>query len=282
MRSGNYPLFLAELAIGDQDFSLPAMDGLFRFRGRDVLWHKERLLNLIIDQLPANFTKVAWVDADVLFPESDWYAQASQLLDTFPLIQLYERMVQLNNDGRPVRAYHGLAASIAGGERQLKFDGGASFGLAWAARREILLRHGLLDDMVIGVADAFMCLAAYGRLDRSYDWYLRRLAPRYREAWSRWAEGFHDDIRGNVGFVPTSVVQLGHGSLLNRQYVESMSILVRHDFDPAVDIAPNHDGVWEWSSPKPALHQEVREYFQQRREDDNEPSREGRGKGPVV
>ena len=75
------------------------------------------------------------------------------------------------------------------------------------------------------------------------------------------------DVRGNVGFAPTHVRQLGHGRKEDRKYVERLEILARHDFDPTEDIAPGLEGEWQWSSRKPNFHAEVRAYFEGRRED---------------
>src|SRR5438093_8021963 len=56
------PLVAVELAYGC-DFELVDDDAdiLVRLRGRDVLWQKERLLNLALEALPARWRTVAWV-----------------------------------------------------------------------------------------------------------------------------------------------------------------------------------------------------------------------------
>jgi hypothetical protein len=69
MRRQGVPLFIAELSFNNGDFAVPSNDHVYRFRGHDVMWHKERLLNLVINQLPAQYTKVAWIDADAIFPD---------------------------------------------------------------------------------------------------------------------------------------------------------------------------------------------------------------------
>src|SRR3954452_2532913 len=46
------PLVTVECALGGQPFELPPGPGVRHVRGRDVMWQKERLLNLAIDALP--------------------------------------------------------------------------------------------------------------------------------------------------------------------------------------------------------------------------------------
>ena len=72
------PLLTVELAYGPQ-FELGESDAdiLIQRRGGDVLWQKERLLNIALDALPGSCTKVAWIDCDVVFGEQDWPERAS-------------------------------------------------------------------------------------------------------------------------------------------------------------------------------------------------------------
>jgi hypothetical protein len=266
MRRQNIPLFIIELGFPGQSFAVPDS---FQLSGRDVMWHKERLLNIAINRLPAHFTKVAWIDADVVFPDDRWYGWASQLLDVFDLIQLFDRLDQQDNDGRFVRQLNGLAAYVAAGRpAPFKFDTSATWpGLAWAAKRELLAAHGLLDRFVLGGADTYMSLAAFNVADSWSGWHVQQLAPKLGQFWRDWATPFYADVQARVGYLPTTVIQLGHGTTANRHYVDRMEILSKYDFDPAVDVATDDHGVWKWASPKSELHSAVSRYFDQRQED---------------
>ncbi len=269
-------LFLAELAFPSQEFVVSSCDPdvtTFRFRAESVLWHKERLLNLVVERLPARYTKVAWLDTDILFNTSTWFEQASERLDTYPLIQLFQSALQLDNDGNPIGNVSGRAWHVAQGKpTAFKFHRSHTWpGLAWAARRELLSRHGLFDRFVVGGGDTYMSLGAFGLNHDPWRWHARRLAPRLRRAWQQWALAFAADVRNRVGFVRTDIVQLGHGSLAGRQYVDRLRILTAHDYDPAGDLRCGSGGVWQWSSPKPAFHRAVENYFFSRSEDDSRP-----------
>lgn len=262
------PLYLANLVFTNQDAVVPTPTAtVLTLQGRDVLWHKERLLNLLIGKLPSRYTKVAWIDADILFPDSRWFPWASELLDTYDLIQLYDRVEQRDNDGQPIAELAGLAAYVASDKpHPFNFDRSCTWpGLAWAAKRQVLTTHGLFDAMIVGGADTYMSIAAFGQAGT--EWHLNQLAPKLKEAWSTWATRFFQDIQGRVGFVPTPVVQLGHGTRVNRRYVDRMHILTTYDFDPTCDITPDEHGVWQWATHKPLLHRAVHDYFEARRED---------------
>ncbi len=73
--------------------------------------------------------------------------------------------------------------------------------------------------------------------------------------------------RATVGFVENACCHCWHGARRRRRYEDRAEILVRHQFDPATDVAVE-GGVLEWATDKPDLHAEVRDYFAGRAEDD--------------
>lgn len=266
------PLFLAELVFPGRRPALAPSDGwphVTHFHGRDVLWHKERLINLTVARLPARYTKVAWIDADVLFPDPAWYEQTSALLDSSNLVQLFDEARQLDNEGREILRVHSVAGHVARGRPEpfALARSGTKTGMAWAAKRSILEGPGLLDIMILGGADEFMTLSAYDAFDQSPSKTMRRSTPELDRLRAAWAAAFREAVGGQITYLPGTVVQLGHGSAENRKYADRQQILARHDFDPAADLAPGDDGVWRWASPKPLLHADVARYFEERRED---------------
>ena len=58
---------ILECAFGSDDFALEQAENILQLRSRDILWQKERLLNLAARLLPPTAKYVIWLDADVLF-----------------------------------------------------------------------------------------------------------------------------------------------------------------------------------------------------------------------
>lgn len=143
-----------------------------------------------------------------------------------------------------------------------------SNGHAWMMRRAVLQQAGFYDAMIVGGGDYVFLQAALGQFEAVRDghgW----TAPESRQYphFLRWAEPFHHLVQARIGVVPGDIFSLWHGELLDRQYLPRHAILLRHDFDPDRDIAIDDHGCWRWSSDKPGLHEDVREYFCARRED---------------
>ncbi|MFM8271115.1 MAG: hypothetical protein ACKODX_02160 [Gemmata sp.] len=279
---GRIPLLTVECAFGSDAFELPPSPSVLQVRGRDVMWQKERLLNLSLAHLPPSCTKVAWLDADVLFENADWAVEAARRLDEFPVLQLFDRAVRLPRgalaDDGTGDAYPGFAAMTARNPHLLlsgNFAAHGHTGFAWAARREVLAERGLYDACIAGSGDHMMAHAFAG------DWTSacvdRIIGPAnlHRDCFTQWCKSVYKKVRARVGCVPGSVLHLWHGEVADRRYVDRNRELAEFGFDPVNDIRVGPSGCWEWASNKPALQKWAREYFGQRREDGDGPSLKG-------
>ena len=273
------PLLTVELAFGE-GFELGDGDAdiLLRRSGHDVMWQKERLLNLALAALPASCTKVAWLDCDLIFAEPDgWPERTGALLERFALVQPFSVVRMMPRDWRPGSA---IADDGALGSVAYVIEGGMSVedcllrsfrdaqcarGIAWAARRDLLAEHGVYDLGVIGGGDGVFARSAFGYWKHAAD--RLRLNESGRGHLRAWAEPFHESVRGSVGYAPGEVFHLWHGSPADRRYSERHEEFASFGFDPVEDVALDDNGRWRWNSPKPEMHTFVGDYFKQRRED---------------
>ena len=254
-----------ELGPGDAELYLRIGDG-------DLMWQKERLLNLIIARLPADCTHIAWIDCD-LVTAAGWAQPLARALAEAPLVQAYRQVQYLGPDGAAERVATSAVALINEGQAAAEILGGvtnrtggaATPGMAWAARRDLITRHGLYDGCIIGGGDTALAAAAYGCFDAVTA--LHRMNASQQARYLAWAQPFHADVGGRIGVAALEVQHLWHGDLADRQAAERHARLAQHDFDPHCDIMPGRDGAWRWASDKPALHQMLADYFRARRED---------------
>ena len=54
-----------------------------------------RVIARVVATLPPTCTKVAWLDADILFERPDWAILTSRLLDRFTIVQVFEQVIRL-------------------------------------------------------------------------------------------------------------------------------------------------------------------------------------------
>ncbi len=274
------PLLAVELAFDHGAFELEEADAnrLVQVRGGDALWQKERLLNVGISRLPASCDKVAWLDADVLFSNEDWPAAVADALERYVVVQPFASSVRLEPgettcdiDDLPVGSaehelLHGVALGVANkGHRVLsRYLEHGHTGYAWAARRNVLDRHGLYDCNILGNADLSIAYAMFGgrRFLKT-----ERFGPKATEHLAKWADAFFEDVRGSVSHVDGVVYHLWHGYKSDRLYDRRLRVLIDNDFDPEADLVCSPGGAYRWASDKPEFHRWCREYFSRRRED---------------
>ena len=282
-RALRVPLATVELARSADAFQLSSADAdiLVQITGEDCLWQKERLLNIALRALPPQCDQVAWLDCDVVFPDPEWPQRVSATLDAVPLAQAFERFYELGPDVDATDLNPGLAfgsgssaaSHLARGMtvEQLfaprlgsRLQRGSTVGLAWAARRALLDRHGLYDACILGGGDKAMMSAALGRFEYvvSLDMNERQLAH-YLE----WARPYFAAVGGSIGYVPSPVYHLWHGDLRHRRHRQRHREFTQFSFDPYVDLMLDRRGAWAWNSPKPQMHDYLSSYFASRRED---------------
>ncbi|HYD47870.1 MAG TPA: glycosyltransferase, partial [Terriglobales bacterium] len=273
--AGGLPLLTVECAFGDRPFDLPAGEDVLQLRGRDVLWQKERLLNLAIARLPPSCTKVAWLDSDICFENEQWAALASAALERVPLLQLFEQAVLLPPDatefdgaGQIISSYAAVAAANLSLARSGEWEQHGHTGYAWAAQRDLLTRHGLYDRFVLGGSDHAIAHAACGAWDSPCLQRRWRANAAQERDFLCWAEKFHQEIDSRIGFVPGAVLHLWHGSESDRRYESRHQDLGRAGFDPARHLRSAANGCWQWAPEAPALAAVVGDYFRSRNEDE--------------
>lgn len=276
------PLLAVELSF-DGSFELDDGDAdiVVRVTGGDIMWQKERLLNLGVQRLPAECSKVACLDCDILFGSPNWGERTAELLENFPMVQPFSRANYLDRDWLPgmnrnaatTFALPSVAFDIANGARLEAILGSPAtysrvsvlLGFAWAFRRELIERHGWYAACIAGGGDTALACAAWGTPEAVV---LRHAMNEHQaRCYREWAQAFHATVQGRVGCLEGDVFHLWHGKLENRKAMERHRIVQQLGFDPLRDIVADPGGGWRWNSDKPQLHAYMREYFAARKED---------------
>lgn len=273
-------LLIVELTFNNSDSEVTDEVGdlVVHLSSDTMLWHKERLLNIGVEALPPECDKVAWLDGDIIFENPDWVAQTIHLLDSYMVLQLFERACWLGPgqfeapSDCPVglsegHCMPGIAFNLPRQPNRRRalgdyFQHGHT-GFAWAARRSLLDKHGLYDRSVIGGGDVNIAHAIYNDEDffRGLNYFSCQMTMKQMNSITQWGRQIGAEVCGSVGHVPGRVLHLFHGKLSGRSYDERMKILKESDYDPASDIAVDEDGCLRWNSDKPELHRRVADYL---------------------
>jgi hypothetical protein len=260
IKRAGLPLLTIELLFDWQESSLGGTD-VVTIRGGDVMWQKERLLQIGIDRLlDEKPDGVIWFDADIVFEQADWLDKITASLDRFDCVQSFETLCPyFSRSGRPHRTV--LLDPVT-----------AAMGGSWAARSEFWRAVPLYQHCIIGGGDHVMAKVftdlrsdpdqrSIGKFDTIT---IQRMNTDMRRHIDQWAQSIRGDWR--VGYVgDVSAYLLSHGQESKRRYAARHLQLA--DYDPECDIRLAPSGCWRWSTSKPELHKAVADYFRSRMED---------------
>jgi hypothetical protein len=296
--SPNVVLHVGELAYGERPFevtggSLGDDANDVQLRTSHELWHKENILNLVVQRFPAGWKYGAVIDADFHMTRRDWALESIHQLQHFDFVQLFSSYSDLSVEHRPYRVMPSFASNYAnrGSVRESSAltgrvacggygygshgygshvdrtpNGPGATGGAWAFRKSAFdTVGGLLDVCVLGSADWHMAFGLVGEATTAPE--LTRCTAPYIAAVRRWQDRAAA-LKQNIGCVDNHAIHHFHGSKVLRGYGDRWKILRDHNFNPETDLARDWHGVWQLRDNKPRLRDAIRRYFRSRNEDD--------------
>ena len=262
MKNWDIPLFVAEVAFEDQEFVDPNAFMKLRANRSHILWQKERLLNELVTRLPAQYTKIAWIDADVLFLDTHWVELTCCALDNYPVVQLWGNWYHSDGNG----TLHECYGSIGHLGNNYMTAGGHPGG-AWGAHRSIF---PLYDAHILGGGDS-IAIESWVGMTSSFT--VDNMEPHFKSHYQQWSAKAFNKVRGRVTALPCGATHLYHGSRTNRRYASRWEILRDGEYDPKVSIkidqSPESFGLYQFAnSASNKLVEAVHGYFTGREEDD--------------
>jgi hypothetical protein len=261
------PLLTVELAFHDEPFELPAEGDVLRVRGGDVLWQKERLLQIGAERLvEQGFRAIVFLDADILFESSAWPDVVCSAVERHPVAQCF---------AESVAEYSERAIVESSAVRLYRETGSLSgrAGFAWAMRAELVQATGLYQHCVVGGGDSALLLAALGLASSDGAWgaglyphdFIRFSGPAMLAHYRAWADRILAASGGEVGYANLRIASLAHGARRDRGYRARQDILV--GFDPARDVACEPGAGFTWTASGERFREPVAAYFRARNED---------------
>jgi hypothetical protein len=228
---------IVECVIGDSKPELPETDSISRIYTKDLLWHKESLLNNIVSTLPKKFKYIFWIDADVIFTNKNWIVEGVEALQTANIIQPFEYCVHLEKDElepsfklddvkkntffpdlRHPNVWRSFSANhVTGISGDENYDKHGHVGFAWGAKRFVLEQAPLYDRALVGGADHIIAHAAAGHFNHKC---ILKSFTDDIDAVTAWSIDFNVIVEGKIGYVKGDLYHIWHGDLEKRQYLK--------------------------------------------------------------
>jgi len=264
MDFSNARLLTVELAVNNDDFELSNFDNVIQVRSKDIMFHKERLLNLGIDILIKNgYKNIAWLDADILFENINWQKNIIDALKNNLVVQVFEN-VHIQSSFYDSGKFFESAAALFHFKKSVIFPL-QNPGFGWAGRSEIFNSIRLYDKAILGDNDTLLFYSFFysgKNKDLIKNAFAVNCLSRLLKAdFLKYAESMGSIVKGRVGFAKQDISTFYHGDLKNRKYIDRKKMYKLYDFDPFSDLKDNSCRCFEWAGSKKKFHSDVNDYF---------------------
>lgn len=251
LKQANIPYFSIEMVIGDQEPILA--NPTLCVRSKSSLFYKEALWNRVEKEIPEQYTKICFLDSDIIFDDPKWVDNLSELLDSYDLVHPFKTINWLD------LSFNILLSGVS------KFYNSildikqacSTPGIGWGISRKFFSEiGGFFDKCILGSGDSMF----YSAILTS----TMQIPPILKIEYNTYKTNIIK-YKPSVTYLDCSIYHLYHGSEKNRKYTSRYSIFnsIKSSFDELVSI--NSDGFLELNDSK--INTKFHQYFLERAED---------------
>ena len=231
----------------------------FHVRAKSYMFHKENLCYLLEKRIPKYYTKLLFLDADVVFSDPDWYNKLSESLDSYEVVQPFTNAIWLNLEYNTICKTQ--ITCVLDKDKTVNNLQGAHVGFAWAFQRSYFNEVGMFQYDILGSGDSVSSMLFLNNRANYHSSIQREKRITYMSSLIRQ----HLKKRcPTITFLNGNIIHLWHGSWENRQYYEKELLLTSvNNIQKLISI--NKDGVFEFKDLK--LNDILYKYFIDRDDD---------------
>jgi len=231
-------------------YDQPEIKDAIHLKGESVLFHKENLCQILEKYVSWWYSKLLFLDADIIFENPDWYMNVSKLLDTYEVVHPFEKCCWLDLTYNQIIIERETVLLM-----DMKKDYNPKYhpGFGWAFRRCWFRKFGFYNLAITGSGDSYSAAAWLGTKIKTI---IPALKPSYFIYCSM--------KKPLITSCPGTVFHLYHGSRENRKYAERHRIL-----DGITDVrkilTKSKNGVYMLTDK--VVNKKLVEYFKERDDD---------------
>jgi hypothetical protein len=149
LRLARIPYYTLELVYDDLS---PEIADAFHVRGTSHLFQKEHLFKLLEQRIPESYTKLLFMDADLVFSNEDWYNELSMSLNSYEVIHPFTNAIWLDLEYKNIEK--NSITCVYFNNRPSILDSNTHVGFAWAFQRSYYREVGMYSYAVFGSGDS--------------------------------------------------------------------------------------------------------------------------------
>ena len=209
MKLARIPFYTLELV-----YNTPEISDAFHVYGRSALFHKERLCRLIEKRVPFWYSKLVFLDADIIFENPNWYSETSDLLQDYDVVQPFSECKWLDITYKEADQHR---ISVAYMDRSGPYESRFHHpGFGWGFKRSWYRKIGFFEYGITGSGDTLSAAAWLGT-----PFGAKYLKDALKPAYAQYLKEPKPKLSCTLG----TVYHLWHGTKQNRKYVERHAIL---------------------------------------------------------
>lgn len=260
LKRANIPYFTAECVIDNQTPFI--QNPTLQVKSNSCLFYKEQLYNKLVPLVPEQYTKIIFIDADIIFSDFMWVDKISNLLNTHDVVQPFQVAIWLNKGNRT--HMQALPSSVYGLQvrkipPKTAFNGyhpGFSFAMTRAFFNKI---GGFFDKCIFGGGDVMFL----NLLNRNIGFQTRMKSVNVE--YIKWCNS-HPNLVVKFTYLSCTVYHLYHGTIINRQYTSRYDKLNQFNHVPFDNLfILNEHGVYETTNER--IRKIMKDHFRSRNED---------------
>lgn len=266
MHAQGIPLAVVQAIYPGQDpVPVPSSIPQTAIKTESLLFHKERLWN--IGSKITKAEKLVFLDADVIFQDTQWLGATADCLERNDIVQPFETAIWQDKTGRDEMIRPSFAEAI---NRSVTPKLAAYHpGFGWGFRREAFEKlGGFYDASVAGNSDALFALSLRDSTAHSVveTWYAKLQDPHVHSPTYRRYKKIAAHHNFKVGW-PAGVVlrHMYHGERKNRQYITRAKLFPR-DKNENYEFVNDSNGLQAWKNLEDS-NSLVRSYFIDKKDD---------------
>lgn len=254
-----FPIFTLELLYSGRT---PQIADAIHVKSNSIMFHKENMCRVLEKYIPPKFTKLTFLDADLVFKDKEWYSKTSKLLDTYDVVQPFETCNWLDLTYKNILETKRSFAFITTSTINWDFHPG----FVWCFKRDWYNKFGFFDKAISGGGDL---LSSIGWLKLKHE-KLTHLTYKLGDIYN---EFFTSCPKPKVTYLKGSTIfHLYHGSKRNRKYVERTKKILANYPSVSSMLVTNSNGIYEWNDThRHTLNKRFLQYFEEREDDDLSP-----------
>ena len=253
LKLAKIPYYTLELVYDD---SSPEIADAFHVRGTSHLFQKEHLCKLLEQRIPESYTKLLFMDADLVFSNKDWYNELSKSLDSYEVIQPFTNAIWLDLNYNNIEDNRITCVYFKDKSNFPIFQ--SHVGFAWGFQRSYYREVGMYCYAVLNSGDSFSSMQFLNN-----DYFLKYPlvnTSRFLNTCLKYLEG----RKPTLSHINGNIYHLYHGSIHNRKY--GILLDIANTIKTIEDIlVENEDGVFELTDQ--TIKDKMHEHFIDRNDD---------------